>query len=136
MEDMSVAQVLKASWQGSLALAREHPSQRISVEFVQPSLFGAAFTSQIAWDPYALETAKQMALHLSALLVSSTASRLVHGRNRPPEIESAIHEVTATMSNPLALVALNSFAPVFPGRFRDLIWGSYVTRTHGWRMKC
>ncbi|MEM9708581.1 MAG: N-formylglutamate amidohydrolase [Pseudomonadota bacterium] len=72
----------------------EHASSHIPDEFQDLGLSAVDQGRHIAWDPGALETAKQMAIRLDAALIHSTVSRLIYDCNRPPEAEDAIPAIS------------------------------------------
>jgi predicted N-formylglutamate amidohydrolase len=76
----------------AVVLVCEHASNAIPPEFGDLGLDAEARRSHIAWDPGALEVARDMRRQLSADLVAASVSRLLYDCNRPPEAASAMPE--------------------------------------------
>ena len=68
----------------------EHASNAIPPEFGDLGLDPMARQSHIAWDPGAVEVAREMRRLLGADLVAGSVSRLLYDCNRPPEAPSAM----------------------------------------------
>lgn len=101
MLDKGCAQnVLNASGTGGIVFVCEHASNFIPPQLKQLGLSDDLVKSHIAWDPGALELAKNLSAAFDAPLVASTVSRLVYDCNRPPEAadaipsKSEIHEIS------------------------------------------
>ncbi|MEM7302836.1 MAG: N-formylglutamate amidohydrolase [Pseudomonadota bacterium] len=75
-----------------VVLVCEHASRHVPEEYGNLGLTADHLTSHIAWDPGALETARQMSALLDAPLIHGRISRLIYDCNRPPEAKDAIPE--------------------------------------------
>lgn len=75
-----------------IVLVCEHATARIPGDLNNLGLTQEERLSHIAWDPGALETAKEMSTILNAVLVFGGVSRLVYDCNRPPRAKSAMPE--------------------------------------------
>lgn len=86
------AAVENSAGAGRFVLACEHASNYIPPEMTDLGLDGGALQSHIAWDPGALDVAREMARLLDSPLAVSRVSRLVYDCNRAPMTAGAIPE--------------------------------------------
>lgn len=75
---------------GAFLLVCEHASAAIPEEYDDLGLDGSLLRSHIAWDPGAIEVARELSAVLDAPLVAAKFSRLLYDCNRPPDAESAV----------------------------------------------
>lgn len=87
---VSPVDVTNAGGAGPFLIVCEHASNAMPPEYGSLDLDAAALQSHIAWDPGALEVARQMSILLDAPLVAQRFSRLLYDCNRPPDEESSI----------------------------------------------
>ena len=118
-------EVTNPSGTGDFVLVCEHASNAIPAELDDLGLSDEAINSHIAWDPGALEVAREMSLMLDAPLVAQRISRLVYDCNRPPEAESAIPAKSETYEIPgnvgLSAAARQERIKRFYTPFRDAL---------------
>lgn len=79
---------------GTCLIVCEHASNFIPAEYGDLGLNAAARSSHIAWDPGAIEVAREMSALLDAPLLAQGASRLLYDCNRPPHEASAVPQVS------------------------------------------
>ena len=85
-----VVEVINPTGRGGFVLVCEHATNAIPDEFDRLGLRDDAIDSHIAWDPGALQVAREMAARLDAPLVAQRVSRLVYDCNRHPGAPDAI----------------------------------------------
>ncbi|MGI9296426.1 MAG: N-formylglutamate amidohydrolase [Gammaproteobacteria bacterium] len=88
----AVAEVVNPAGTGRFVLACEHASNYIPPEMGGLGLNDGALQSHIAWDPGALDVAREMARRLDSPLAVQRVSRLVYDCNRAPLAAGAIPE--------------------------------------------
>lgn len=79
---------------GEFLLICEHAANYIPAEFGGLGLDEETLSSHIAWDPGALDVARNLSKSLQSPLVAQTVSRLIFDCNRPLEAEDAAPFVT------------------------------------------
>lgn len=89
-----VAEVVNPAGAGRFVLACEHASNYIPPEMGDLGLDESARQSHIAWDPGALDVAREMARRLDSPLAVQHVSRLVYDCNRAPMTAGAIPETS------------------------------------------
>lgn len=121
----SVVELTNQSGRGRVLLVCEHASNFIPPDLGGLGLDAAAIKSHIAWDPGALEVAREMSVLLDATLVASRVSRLVYDCNRPPEAPSAIPARSETYRIPgnegLSAAARRERVDRYYKPFRDVL---------------
>lgn len=85
----AVAHVINPSGKGAFVLACEHASNYIPPEYDNLGLSADLQDSHIAWDPGAVEVAREMSALLDSPLVLQGVSRLVIDCNRSPMSDAA-----------------------------------------------
>jgi predicted N-formylglutamate amidohydrolase len=94
------AEVINRKSAANIVLVCEHASPFIPDEFGNLGLSKSALSSHIAWDPGALNIARQLSVDLDAPLVVQNASRLIFDCNRPPGAKGAIPAKSETYDIP------------------------------------
>lgn len=85
-----IVDVINPQGQGDFVLVCEHASNTIPAGLNNLGLTAADLERHIAWDPGALDVAREMARRLDAPLVASRVSRLVYDCNRACDAPDAI----------------------------------------------
>ncbi len=88
MTDHDVAK-FRTEGEAPLLFVCEHASRHIPKRYGTLGLSDEALASHIAWDPGALDLAKDLTRRFDASLCSATISRLIYDLNRPPEATAA-----------------------------------------------
>ena len=94
------AGVVNKDGEHPVVLVCEHASHHIPAKFNDLGLSGAHLHSHIAWDPGAMETARNLSVVLNAPLIYSDTSRLVYDCNRPPSADDAMPSFSAGIAVP------------------------------------
>jgi predicted N-formylglutamate amidohydrolase len=85
---------------GRFVILCDHASNFIPPEYASLGLGATERTAHIAWDPGAIEVARELARKLDAPLVYATVSRLVVDCNRPPDAPDLIAATSETTAIP------------------------------------
>jgi len=98
-EDNTV-KVINRDGRGGVLLVCEHASNHIPKRYDWLGIEPKWRDSHAAWDPGALDVAKQLSRELDAPLVHGCVSRLVYDCNRAPDSSTAITEQSETLHVP------------------------------------
>lgn len=88
------AEVVNPAGEGRFVLVCEHASNYIPPEMKDLGLDEFALQSHIAWDPGAMQLAREMSRRLDSPLAAARISRLVYDCNRAPTAAGAIPETS------------------------------------------
>lgn len=89
-----VVETTNLSGSGSYVLICEHASNFIPEEYENLGLSEDQLTSHIAWDPGALDVARQISVILDSPLIATQVSRLVYDCNRVWGAQSATPDIS------------------------------------------
>ncbi len=89
-DEGGTVEILRGAGSAPLLLVCEHASHAIPAALGDLGLAAADRLSHAAWDPGALEVARELSARFDAPLVAGRFSRLVYDLNRPPDAPGAI----------------------------------------------